>query len=68
MEHSIEVLHTWCYQISTAGTSASDDDARQKKEILASLRAFNAFGIWVKLYGNVCQKAWAQMAISITPR
>ena len=35
------------------------------KEILARLRAFNTFRTWVKLYGNVCQKAWAQMAISI---
>ena len=54
-------------QISTAGGYA-DDDAWQKKEILARLRAFNTFGMQVKLYGNACQyffKAWAQMAISI---
>ena len=50
-------------------------NARQKKEILARLRAFNTSGMQVKLYGNVCQyyqsflgrdfKAWAQMAIFI---
>ena len=59
----IEVFHTLVleYQISTAGASV-DDDARQKKEILARLRDFNTFRTWVKLYGNVCQKAWAQMA------
>ncbi|KAL5488918.1 hypothetical protein EMCRGX_G017936 [Ephydatia muelleri] len=35
-----------------AGASAGDDDARQKKEILTSLRAFNTFGIWVKHEGQ----------------
>ena len=51
-------------------------NARQKKEIVARLKAFNTSGMRVKLYGNVCQyyqssflrrdfKAWAQMAIFI---
>ena len=51
-------------------------NARQKKEILARMKAFNTSGMRVKLYENVCQyyqssflrrdfKAWAQMAIFI---
>ena len=36
--------------MSTTGAYA-DDDARQNKEILASLRTSNTIGMWVKFYG-----------------